>query len=371
MKFSMNTQDLLEGLTTVTRSLSARPAKQILEGILFSARDGRVTMTCSDGSMVIEYTNASDNEEEGETVLPGRMITELIRKMPAGTVSVQVTEGRSAVIRCMKNRSTLAVMDPAEYPVIQHLHQGTLVKIPQKKLKDMISHVTFAIASDESRPILTGSLMEISRSEARLIALDGFRLSLQKLFQPFELPAGMEMIKAIIPGKVINELARILPDDDSFCVMTVDNGRIQFNFGNICLISSLLSGEYIDYRRIIPTEYKVEALADRSSVQDAIERASLMAREGKNNMIRMSFRQNVLKITSNAEMGNIEEEMEISMSGEDLDISFNARYIIDLIRNVSEDVLCMRFNSSVAPCVVVPKQGDQYLYLVLPVRVAQ
>lgn len=242
MKFSMNTQDLLEGLNTVTRSLSARPTKQILEGILLSAREGRVTMTCSDGSMVIEYMNACEIEAEGETVLPGRMITELIRKMPMGVVTVQVDDGRSAVIRCMKNRSTLAVMDPAEYPAVNHIAQGIRVKIPQKKLKDMISRVTFAIANDESRPILTGCLMEISRSEARLVALDGFRLSLQKLFQPFELPEDMDMVKAIIPGKVINELARILPDDDAFCVMTVENGRIQFNFGNICLISSLLSG---------------------------------------------------------------------------------------------------------------------------------
>ncbi len=371
MKFIMNTQDMIEGLNTVTRALSARPAKQILEGVLFSAKDGRVTMTCSDGSLVIEYMNASDISEEGETVLPGRMITELIRKMPSGSVLIQAEDGRSASIRCMKNRSTLAVMDPMEYPTVNRMIQGIKVKIPQKKLKDMISHVSFAIASDESRPILTGCLLEISRTEARLVALDGFRLALQKLFQPFELPEGMDMISAIIPGKVINELARILPDDDAFCTMMLEAGRVEFSFGNICLYSTLLSGEYIDYRRIIPSQFTVEALAEKSAVQDAIDRASLMAREGKNNMIKMSFRKNVLKITSNAEMGNVEEEMEISLNGQDLDIAFNARYIIDVIRNVTDDHLCMRFNSSVAPCVVVPQQGDQYLYLVLPVRVFQ
>ena len=194
-------QDLLEGLNTVTRALSARPAKQILEGVLISADDGRVQLTCSDGSLVIEYTNAAAIQEEGQTVLPGRLFTELIRKMPAGTVNISVTDNRTATIRCMKNRSNLAVMNAAEYPEINPLSGGSQVKIPQKKLKEMISHVVFAIATDESRQILTGSLLEVSRSEARLVALDGFRLSMQKLFQPFELPEGKDVVKAIIPGQ--------------------------------------------------------------------------------------------------------------------------------------------------------------------------
>jgi len=371
MIFSMNAQDLLEGLNTVTRALSARPSKQILEGVLISAEDNRVQMTCSDGSMVIEYTNAASIQEEGQAVLPGRLFTELIRKMPSGTVSISITDNRTAMIRCMKNRSNLAVMNAAEYPEIIPMSAGSQVKIPQKKLKDMITRVVFAIATDESRQILTGSLLEVSRSEARMVALDGFRLAMQKLFQPFELPDGMDVVKAIIPGKVLNELARILPDDDAFCTMLFNQNRMQCTFGNIRMSSVLLAGEYIDYRRILPTEFKSEARANRASVQDAIDRASLMAREGKNNLIKMSFREDVLKITSNAELGDVEEEMEASLVGDPVDIAFNARYITDVIRNVSDDNLCMKFNSSVSPCVVVPQNGDDYIYLILPVRVFQ
>ena len=371
MIFTMNSQDLLEGLNTVTRALSARSPKQILEGILISAEDNRVKMTCSDGSLVIECTNAASIQEEGQTVLPGKLFTELIRKMPVGDVSVSVTDHRTAVIRCMKNRSSLAVMNADEYPEIQGLETGSTVKIPQNRLRDMISRVVFAIATDESRQILTGSLLEVSRSEARLVALDGFRLAMQKLFQPFELPEGVEVVRAIIPGKVLNELARILPDDDAFCTMLFNQSRMQCTFGNIRMSSVLLAGEYIDYRRILPTEFKSEAIANRASVQDAIDRASLMAREGKNNLIRMSFREDMLKISSNAELGDVEEEMEASLNGEPIDIAFNARYITDVIRNVPDKDLCMKFNSSVSPCVVVPQNGSDYLYLILPVRVFQ
>ena len=321
MILSMNSQDLLEGLNIVTRALSSRPAKQILEGVLISAEENRVLMTCSDGSLTIEYTNAASVQEEGQTVLPGRIFTEMIRKMPAGTVTITEQDHRSATIRCMKNRSSLAVMNPAEYPEINPMKTGSKVKIQQNKLKEMISHVVFAIATDESRQILTGSLLEVNRSEARLVALDGFRLAMYKLFQPFELPSGVDVVNAVIPGKVLSELTKILPDDDA--------------------------------------------------VQDAIERASLMAREGKNNLIKMSFRDDVLKISSNAELGDVEEEMEASLNGDPVDIAFNARYITDVIRNVPDDELCMKFNSSVSPCVVVPQKGDDYLYLILPVRVFQ
>lgn len=120
-----------------------------------------------------------------------------------------------------------------------------------------------------------------------------------------------------------------------------------------------------------PPIFKTEVKVNRSDVQDAIERASLMAREGKNNLIKMSFRNDSLKISSNAEMGNVEEEMEASLHGEELDIAFNSRYIMDVIRNVTEEELCMKFNSNVSPCVIVPQTGDDYLYLILPVRVFQ
>ena len=371
MKISMNTQDLLEGLNTVTRALAARPPKQILEGVLISAQDGRIVLTCSDGSLSIEYTNAANIQEEGQVVLPGRLLTDLIRKLPAGTVEISVMNQRLAQIRCQKTKSNLSVMRADEFPESRRLKTGTEIKIPQNKLKEMISHVVFAIATDESRPILTGCLLEVSRNEARMVALDGFRLAMQKAFQPFDLPEGKDMISAVIPGKVLTELSRILQDDDSYCQMRMDQGRMECVFSNIRLSSVLLAGEFIDYRRILPASFKTQARADRMAVQDAIDRASLMAREGKNNLIRMSFRPGVLKISSNAELGDVEEEIEADLIGDNVDIAFNARYLIDVIRNNSEEELHMHFNSSVSPCVVTPKDGDSFLYLILPVRVFQ
>lgn len=371
MQFTMNAQDLLDGLNTVTRALAARPAKQILEGVLIDASDEGITLTCSDGSLSIESVMTADISETGRVVLPGKLFTELVRKLPGGTVSVKVSENHSASIRCMNSKSNLAGMNPMEYPEMAEVNQGVTVQIPQAKLKDMITRVVFAIATDESRQILTGCLMEVTAAEARLVALDGFRLAMQKVFQPFQLPDDQETLRAVIPGRVLSELSKILLDDESFCTLLFDKTRMQATFGNTKLSTVLLAGEYIDYKKILPPSFKTMARADRIAVQNAIDRASLMAREGKNNLIRMNFSENSLAVTSNAELGDVLEEMDATLSGDPIDIAFNAKYITDVIRNITDDELCMKFNSNVSPCVVCPPEGDRYIYLILPVRVFQ
>ena len=371
MQFTMNAQDLLDGLNTVTRALSARPAKPILEGVLIEANDNAVTLTCSDGSLSIESVITASVAEGGRAVLPGRLFTELVRKLPGGDVTIKFGDNYNATIRCMSSRSNLAGMNPMEYPEMPEVTSGTTVNIQQNRLRDMISRVVFAIAMDETRQILTGCLLEVNPDEARLVALDGYRLAMQKIFQPFQLPADKPSLRAVIPGRVLNELSKILYEEETFCSLTFDKTRMQATFGNTRLSTVLLAGEYIDYKKILPPAFKTTARANRSDVQNAIDRASLMAREGKNNLIRMAFRENQLAITSNAELGDVHEEMDAKLQGDPIEIAFNAKYITDVIRNVTDSELCMKFNSNVSPCVFSPVEGDQYLYLILPVRVFQ
>ena len=369
MQFTVNVQELLEGLNTVTRALAARPPKQILEGVLIEADEEGITLTCSDGSLTIETALCADVREEGRAVLPGKLFTELCRKLPGGEVTIKVGDNHMAAIRCMSFKSNLAGMNPVEYPEMATVDAGTTVTLAQKELREMISRVVFAIATDESRQILTGCLLEVTAQEARLVALDGFRLAIQKVMKDFYLPAGVETLKAVIPGRVLNELSKILAEDEEECVLLIDKTRMQARFGNTKLSTVLLAGEYIDYRRILPASFKTVVKADRVGVQSAIDRASLMAREGKNNLIRMSMTGDTLAITSNAELGDVLEELDATLSGDPIEIAFNAKYITDVIRNITDDELCMHFNSNVSPCVVTPIDRDQYLYLILPVRV--
>ena len=169
MQFTMNAQDLLDGLNTVTRALSARPAKPILEGVLIEANDNTVTLTCSDGSLAIESMITANVQEGGRAVLPGRLFTELVRKLPGGDVTIKVSDNYKATIQCMSSRSNLAGMNPMEYPEMPEVNAGTTVNIQQNRLRDMISRVVFAIAVDETRQILTGCLLEVRRMKPALL----------------------------------------------------------------------------------------------------------------------------------------------------------------------------------------------------------
>lgn len=240
---------------------------------------------------------------------------------------------------------------------------------PQKRLRDMISKVTFAIALQESRQALTGCLMEVTSDELRLVGLDGFRLALQRMHDQFVLPDGVDKVTAIIPGRVMNEIAHIMEDDDGMATFHLDSTHLMAVMGDTTLVTSLLAGEYINYRQILPTSWLTRVTVKRRELQDAIERASLMAKEGKNNLIRMKATQDNLKITSMSELGDVLEDLDAHLEGEDIEIAFNARYISDVIKNVDEECCTLCMNTNVSPCVISPLEGDSYLYLVLPVRV--
>ena len=233
----------------------------------------------------------------------------------------------------------------------------------------MISKVTFAIALQESRQALTGCLMEVTGDELRLVGLDGFRLALQRMHDQFVLPDGVDKVTAIIPGRVMNEIAHIMEDDDGMATFHLDSTHLMAVMGDTTLVTSLLAGEYINYRQILPTSWLTRVTVKRRELQDAIERASLMAKEGKNNLIRMKATQDNLKITSMSELGDVLEDLDAHLEGEDIEIAFNARYISDVIKNVDEECCTLCMNTNVSPCVISPLEGDSYLYLVLPVRV--
>jgi len=369
MEFSVSNNDLLDGLRVVTRALSARPAKQILEGVLVEAMDDCLTLVCSDGLLTIETTMSASVSENGRVVLPGRLFTELCAKLPNGSVTIRVNGNHMATVQCMKSRSNLSGMDPVEYPDMPEIGRGYTLELPQNKLREMISRVAFSTAVDESRQILTGCLLEIAADEVRLVALDGFRMALQRVRQPYDMPEGKELLRSVIPGRVMSELSKVLKDEESPCELLIARSHMQAVFGSTRMSAVLLAGDYIDYRRLLPGSFKSTAVIDRTQVTQAIDRASLMAREGKNNLIRMSFRDGTLAISSNAETGDVHEELEAVLDGDPIEIAFNVKYITDVIRNSPDDSLRMAFTSAVSPCVITPVEGDDYLYLILPVRV--
>lgn len=370
MKFECSAQELLKGLVNATRALSSRPAMQILEGVLFHAEDDQLELLCSDGSLSIKSTVKARVDRPGEVVLPGKLITDIVRKLPEGVVSFTMNDKLSVTVRCAQSRSTVTGMAADEFPRMKDLIHTHGLHFPQRKLADMIGKVTFAIALQESRQALTGCLMEVTRDELRLVGLDGFRLAIQRYHDTFVLPEGKDVVKAIVPGRVMNEISHILADDgEAMATFHIDPTHMMVVMGATTLVTSLLAGEYINYQQILPTAWRTRVTVQRRPFQDAVERASLMAKEGKNNLILMKTEKECLRITSMSELGDVLEELDANLEGDGIEIGFNARYISDVIKNIDEDCCTLCMNSNVSPCVIAPMEGDAYLYLVLPVRV--
>lgn len=371
MKLQCSAQELIAGLINATRALSARPATQILECVKLKTGQGEIALTCTDGSLTVCALVRAQIEEPGEVLLPGKLLAEIARKLPEGTVSLSMNEKFITTVRCGTSRSTLTGFATKDFPQTLDLINTHALHVPQKRLREMIGRVTFAIAVTESRQTLTGCLMEVTRTELRLVGLDGFRLALQKMHGDFVLPDGVSLVKAIIPGHVVGEMSRIMVDDpEAMLTFHMDGAHLMAIVGDTTLITSLLAGEYINYRQILPEKWLTRVTVNRAELSDAIERASLMAREGKNNLVRMNVSGDVMRITSVSELGDVLEELSVHLEGEEIEIAFNARYISDVIKNIDNECCMLSMNTNVSPCVVSPVEGDDYLYLVLPVRVA-
>ena len=363
MRFSCDTNELNASLSIVSRALAVRSPKPILEGILIESCDEGLRLTCTDLALGIRTVIPATFQEEGRIVLPGRLLCEVVRKLPGGTVEVSVNDRLQATIRCAFSRTNITGLDPVEYPELPPV-SGHAFSMPQGTLKDMVSRTIFAIAVDESRPILTGCLLEMSKEQMRVVALDGFRLAMRE-----EAIEGPEQdVSAVVGGKVLGDISKILSDSEEPVSLCFSRSHAQLDIGATHIVARLLEGEFIRYRQILPQEWQTRVTVGREDLASAIDRASLIAREGKSNLVRFKIDGETLEIASNSETGDTQETLSVTTEGKDLTIAFNVRYVTDVLKALSDDEVVMRFNSNVSPCVLCPVEGEKYLYLVLPVR---
>lgn len=366
MKFSCHTSALLSGLSVAVRALSSRTTQPILEGVLVKSLDRGLELTCSDGAISIVTTVEAEISEEGAVVLPGKLFLDVVRKMPQALMTVTVGETFVSSMRCLGARMTLAGQSGDLFPSLPLVSAENSFELPQTLLRDMMQETAFAIAVDDPRKVLNGCLLEIAHGEARMIALDGFRLALRLARLSGDAPE----ISAIIPGKAVAEIAKILgSEDEKMAHVKIGGTQMMVELDETQLYSTLIEGEYINYRHILPSEWKTRVKIDRDQFAMCVDRASLIAREGRNNLIKMQIEDGRMIITSNSESGDAYEELEVEVEGEGLSIAFNVVYVSDILRVLPEGEAYMRFNSPVSPCLVCPVEGDAFAYLMLPVRV--
>ncbi|MBQ6820440.1 MAG: DNA polymerase III subunit beta [Clostridium sp.] len=363
MKFICEKQKLHEGISIASKAITGKTTMPILEGIYITGKGNSLTLIGSDKDVSIETKVEANILEEGMLVIDAKIFGEIIRKLPNSEVTIETLENDIMQITCEKSTFNLVYMNGEDYPTIPEIDEELSVEVPQNILKSMIRGTSFAIAQDETRPILQGILFEVKNRSLNLVALDGYRLAIRSEFLDND-----NNIQVVIPGKTLNEVSRILEDSDEIVKITFTKNQILFNLNNTKVISRLLEGKFVDYISFLPQEHKITIDVKKQQLQNCIERASLMAKDSNTNLIKLDVQEENIIITSNSQLGKVREEVGINLQGDLIQIAFNSRYLLDVLKNIESDDIILEMTSNVSPCVIKCRNTDNAKYLVVPVR---
>lgn len=363
MKFTMQTEDLCSGVLSVIKALPVRSAMPVLEGVMIEATSEGLHLTCSDLMFQKECDLPATVEEEGKCILKGKFLAEILRKLPNEPLTAEL-EGLILKIKSGRVRQRLQCIEFDEYPIMRAKGDVVDIRVNAQQLKNMIDHTVFAVSQDDSRPVLTGALVEAKEDVLTFVATDSFQFAMTSLHTE---NAGVDK-HTIVQGKVLNEIAKMAEETEKDVTLSMTQTHLTVQVNETRLTARLLDGNYIDYKRIIPKECKTRVLVNTADLYTMTDRAQLIAREGNNSVV-LHFEGDTLTMSAESFVGRGEDTMEVSIVGDPIDIAFNPKYIINILRNISDETVYLEFNSPISPCVIRPVQGDAYLYLIVPMRV--
>ncbi len=367
MKFTISQKKLNDALNIVQKAISNKSNLPILKSIFIEAKQNSVRLVGNDLSIAIDITLDAFVDIPGKAAISSRIFGEIIRKLPDSDVFIESDDNFNLKIKSMQSSFQLASFSADEYPDLPTIDYTTKYSINKDIFKDMIRQTIFATSQDETRPILTGSLLEIENGEMTMVAIDLYRVAIRKVKVPNHLDA-----KAVIPAKTLNELLKILSsydNSDEIC-LTYSDKYMKFEIDNIMIITRLLEGEFIKYNQIMPKDYKSLVTVSRDSLYHALDRASLLAREGKSTSVKFKVTDDVLYISSNVEIGSVNEIVSIELEGQDIEIGFNPKYWLDVLKIIDSEFVQIELTTNVSPCIIRPVGQQDYTYLVLPVRIS-
>ena len=348
--------DLSDAVIKVSKAIPNKTTNPILEGIKIVAREDTLTLSATDLDLSIEKKIKADVKIEGEVVIPGRFFSEFIKKLSNEKIELELSDKNQLKIKYIDSESFIQCFVSDEYPSFNNVNGTNVFSITSENLKNLINKSIFSVAVDDSRPILKGALFEIGQNTVKAVALDGYRLAL--VTEPIlssTINGGV-----IIPARSLSEISKLLGDSDEKTIKSIW----------LYVTTRILEGDFLNYKQIIANEFSTEITINRTQLLDALDRASLLSKVGQNNLVKFDIKENTLLLTSNSEIGNIKENISISIEGKDIFIAFNARYFMEAFRTITDDFVKIKFNSPSNPCVVVPAtDSSEYLYLILPVRI--
>lgn len=376
MKFRIARSALVDAVSQVSKAVSTRTTIPILTGIKVTADEEGVTFTGSNADLTIQVQVPLRDEDKeivrlermGNTVLPGRILGELVRKLPEDEVEWEVDDRRVATIRSGLAQFQLNTMDPEEYPRMPKLAEDRKFSLPADLLQTMIRQTVFAVSTSEARGVLMGVLWQLERGKLRFVATDSHRLSRREA--EVEAPEHLTLSNVIVPGKSLSELGKILADRSGWVDIVVSDNQLLVKTMHLKFFTRLLSGNYPDTDRVIPKGGKTELVLSTRALLESVDRASLISRDGRDNVIKWVVSDDGRVEVSSAvqDVGSATEEVVAKMSGEPLSISFNARYMMEALRAVDSDEIRVLLTGPMTPFSIRPADNDDSLHLIVPIR---
>lgn len=364
MKFICSKQSLYDALVNVSKAVSERSTLPSLEGIKFYLKDSLLEMTGYNLEMGIRTVISVRSDDKGSCIINAKLFSEMIKKMPADEVLIDVSESYQVTISGGVTKFNMFAASAEDYPELPEKDSETKIPISQPVLKEMINQTKFAVAVTEDKPILKGELFDIENGTLTMVAIDGYRMAVR--YEPVKYA---ENIKFVVPSKTLSEIQGLLSDNDEDVVnIHPSRKHIIFEIGGYMVYSRLLEGDFHPYKSAIPNSSNTDVVVDRKELISTLERAMLLINDRSPSPVRCYFENDHVKINCSTALGKISDEISADVAGPVIEIGFKCKYLLDPLKVIEDDKVTLKMGGSLLAMKIVPPEGDKYTYLVLPVR---
>ena len=363
MRFNCNGLTLAEAVLKVSKACAVRTTAPVMECIKISATSEGISLLATDGELSIEKKMNAEVFEEGAVCVPGKLFSDFISKLSQEEVDV-TTSDKGLEISYRDSKSYMQAIAAEEFPEINLSAGENSFVMKQSAFKDIVSEVVFCCAGDDSRPILKGCLMEFGDT-LKMTALDGYRLA----FSEAEILAKSGEKKIICPARTLNEISKMLSgEEDEEVTIYEENGQLLVKCDSMTIVSRLYRGEFIKRETVIPVKFATNVTIEKAELIASVERAAVLIRGDKHNLITLEITSDKVKISSVSDQGNVSESVNADTDGVDLTISMNAKYLLDALKALKEDIITLSLNGAISPFILQNQEKKDSLYLILPVK---
>ena len=371
MKFVCEKDKILKALNSVIKAVATKTTMPILEGILIQTNDNEIKFTTYDLEIGIEYIMEAEIKEQGSTVVNAIMFSEIMRKLPDAEINITLNESNLLVIECEGSLYKLATMNPNEFPELPKIVVENSITLEQNTLKNMIRKTIFAVSIEENRPIFTGCLFQTIENKLNVVAVDGFRLA----WNSTTLTNKTNDFSAVIPGKTLNEVNKIILDSFELVKIGVSKNQALFEMDKCKIVTRLLDGEFLNYNNVIPENWETRIRINKNNLQNCFERISLIsasvAEKEKKYPVKVVVDIGKITISCTNQTGDAKEEIYVSTEGKNLEAGFNPKYFLDALKVIDDEEVFVDFGSSISPCIIRPVDEGDYTYMILPIRLKE